>query len=313
MMQNEKNQPSLPGIWATIASGFDLTTKHWWLLLLPVLLDTLLWIGPRLSVQTLIEQTISMLGSSFTMAEPLREMGQQINLFGYLGLPVIGVPTLMGGLTPLETPLQPMVWDVRSMLVWSLLFVGLIFAGLVLTAIYFSLIAAAVRHEQAGWVSFIRHLFVSLLRLIILSVAFVVLLLLIWLPLLPVALALFLLGGELLASLVLWAGFALVAIYLAFSLHGIFLNDRPTGRALVESMRLVRRHLNSTIALFLWVFMTRTLLRMLWLLADNGSWLTFVSILGHSFVSTALVAATFIFYRDRYAQEFNPNPTPVIS
>ena len=130
----------------------------------------------------------------------------------------------------------------------------------------------------------------------------------IWLPLLPIALALLLLGGELLASMVLWTGFALVAIYLAFSLHGIFLNERPTGRALVESVRLVRRHLSSTIALFLWVFLLRALLRMLWMLADNGSWFTFISILGHSFISTALVAATFIFYRDRYALEFAAQP-----
>jgi hypothetical protein len=307
-MQNQKNQPPLPGIGATIASGFDLTTKHWWLLLLPVLLDTLFWIGPRLSVRPIIEQTISMLGPSFPLAESLMELAPQINLFAYLGLPVIGVPTLMGGLAPLETPLQPFVWNVDSMLVWFLLFVGLLFAGLILTTIYFSLIAAAVRHQPGGVGAFIHQLLVSLLRLFLLSMVFIAVMLVIGLPLLPVLLALAYIGGEVLANIVLLTAFTLAAVYLAFSLHGIFLNDRPTGRALVESVRLVRRHLNSTVALFLWVFVTRTLLRALWLLADNGSWLTLVSILGHSFVSTALVVATFIFYRDRHALEFTAQP-----
>jgi len=36
------------------------------------------------------------------------------------------------------------------------------------------------------------------------------------------------------------------------------------------------------------------------LLAEDGGWFTAVSILGHGFVSTSLVVATFNFYRDRY-------------
>ena len=64
---------------------------------------------------------------------------------------------------------------------------GLILAGLILTTFYFSLIAAAVRHQEGGLGSFFHQLLVSLLRLVILSVVFVALLLVIWLPLLPVA------------------------------------------------------------------------------------------------------------------------------
>lgn len=255
-----------------------------------------------------------MLAPAFNQAGiSLSDLADQINLFTYLSLPVIGVPTLMGGLVPLDTPLQPFVWEVDSVLIWSLLFVGLTLVGLVLSAVYFSLIAAALRSDQQETAPFLQFLVVSLFRLFLLSLVFLVLLLVIWLPMLPIVLIMALVGGQFGASIILMTGFAFVAIYMAFSIQGIFLNGRPTGRALVESVRLVRRHMSSTMALFLVVIFLRGLLNMLWRLVDNGTWLTFVSILAHSFVSTALVAATFIFYRDRYAQEFNPNPTPVIN
>lgn len=313
-MQKEKNQQPLPGVWATIAGGFDLATKHWWLLLLPILLDTLFWVGPRLSIRPLIEQNAAVLAPPFNQAGiSLTELGQQINLLTYLSLPVIGVPTLMGGLAPLETPLVPFVWNVDSVLIWPLLFVGLSLAGLVLTGVYFSLIAAALRSEQDEAVPFWRFLVVSLFRLFLLSLVFLALLLVIWLPMLPVVLILVLLGSQIGAMIILMMGFTFAAIYLAFTVHGIFLNGRPTGRALAESVRLVRRHFNPTITFFMLIIFSRGLLNMLWRLVDNGTWLTFVSILAQSFISTGLIAATFIFYRDRYALEFNPQPTPVIN
>jgi hypothetical protein len=44
--------------------------------------------------------------------------------------------------------------------------------------------------------------------------------------------------------------------------------------------------------------------------ADDGSWLTLGTITGHAFVSTALIVATFLFYRDRVRPAAQQNVLP---
>jgi hypothetical protein len=64
-------------------------------------------------------------------------------------------------------------------------------------------------------------------------------------------------------------------------------------------VRLVRGNALQTISLLLVVMLVGGGTNQLWRLADDGSWLTMVSIAGHAFVSTGLAAAIFVFYRDR--------------
>jgi hypothetical protein len=48
------------------------------------------------------------------------------------------------------------------------------------------------------------------------------------------------------------------------------------------------------------ILIIRNVLGSLLVLADDGTWITAVGILGHAFVMTSLMTATFIFFRDRY-------------
>jgi hypothetical protein len=89
--------------------------------------------------------------------------------------------------------------------------------------------------------------------------------------------------------------------YLALVPHGLLLHRRPMWRATLESFQILRRNMLAALAMLLMMLVISRALDWLLLLAEDGSWFTLVSILGHAFVSTALVAATFIFYRDRYA------------
>jgi hypothetical protein len=96
--------------------------------------------------------------------------------------------------------------------------------------------------------------------------------------------------------------FALVALWLVmpifFSPHGIFALQQDAFHAILNSLRMVRFTLPNT-ALFLMVFLLITQgLNFLWHTPPADSWLTLVGIAGHAFVSTALLAASFIYYRD---------------
>jgi hypothetical protein len=95
---------------------------------------------------------------------------------------------------------------------------------------------------------------------------------------------------------------ALVLIWLLmpvfFSAHGIFTLQMDALRAILNSMRMVRFTLPNT-GLFLLVFvLINTGLNFLWNTPSQNSWWMLVGIAGHAFVSTALLAASFIYYRD---------------
>lgn len=312
MMQKKEDTSPLPGVWQTIAAGFDLTSKHLWLLVLPVILDCFLWLGPRLSGQPIIEGLVAVLPVDPALADfnaQLLALAPRTNLFTSLSVPLVGVPALMVGATPEKTPLSPPIVDLYNAWLWIGLFLVLTLAGVLLTAVYFTLIARTVR-RQTGAVATGAALLGQVGRLwlqfLALGVLLVVMGFVLYLPLLPVA-ALLSLVSAVLAALVLLMGPVLllwIVIYLFFAPHGLALHGRSLYQAALESVQLVRGQFLSTLGLLLAVFIIRNLLAMLLLLADDGSWLTLASILGHAFVTTSLVAATFIFYRDRYRAAF---------
>ncbi len=304
-----ENKPTLPGLWQTIAAGFDLTTKHLWLLLLPVILDTFFWLGPRFNMLALVQRSLS---GTFPMAgmigtnEEMLQLVSQFNVFTLLSVPFIGVPTLMSGLAPEQTPLVPLFWEVGSYTVWFLLFFGLTAVGLGLTAVYFGLVAQIIRVDRLNITQFAKRLGINWLQFLALAAALILVLCVIYIPILPISTILFLMNpsvGSLTAScgwvLLLW-----LVIYQAFLPQGIILNGRPLLRALIESVRLIQTHFVSALTLLFIIFVINRILDVILRLADSGTWFTGVSILGHAFISTSLVVATFIFYRDRTT---NPN------
>jgi uncharacterized membrane protein len=95
----------------------------------------------------------------------------------------------------------------------------------------------------------------------------------------------------------------LIVIYLSQSIPAIVFANRPVIKAMRESISLVHNNLSSIIGLLLTVVLIGTVTNLLWHLADNGTWITLVSLAGNAFISTALVMAIFVYYRDHEAQE----------
>lgn len=93
--------------------------------------------------------------------------------------------------------------------------------------------------------------------------------------------------------LVIW-----LSIPLFFSPHGIFCKAFNAPRAILASLRLSRVFLPSTSLFILAVLTLSQGLDMIWQIPPASSWMTLVGIFGHAFINTALVAATFIYYRD---------------
>lgn len=324
MMQKKEPTTPLPGIWQTIAAGFDFTSKHLWLLLLPVLLDSFFWLGPRLSGRLIIERFISLLPTDQALLDlnsQLLAMAPRTNLFTSLSVPLLGIPALMVGATPEKTPLPTQIVELHSVATWMGLFLLFSLMGLLLTAVYYTFIAqslqrAGVDNAPLSGPALMRRVATVWLGLIGLSVVVVIMGLVLYIPLLPISLVLGFIS-TVLAALALFLGPVImmwVVIYLFFVPYGLAWHGRSLFQTAVESLQLVRLHIIPTLGLLLALLIIRNLLSMVLLIADDGSWLTLAGMVGHAFVMTSLVAATFIFYRDRYQVLFadvsqQPQPT----
>jgi hypothetical protein len=99
--------------------------------------------------------------------------------------------------------------------------------------------------------------------------------------------------------LYLYAGFAFWLILpLAFSPQGIFVHQYRMFDSVKASFRLIRKTLPTSVLFILAAFFLSKGLDLLWMAPGESSWLTLVGIAGHAFVTTGLLSASFVYYRD---------------
>ncbi|PID86243.1 MAG: hypothetical protein CSB13_04000 [Chloroflexi bacterium] len=308
MHENEELAP-LPGVWRTIAAGFDLTTKHLWLLILPVFLDAFLWLGPRLSSRPIWEQMVSMLPPDPALESYMAqfmELAPRTNLFTSLSVPFIGIPVYMIGATPEATPLPVSVIEIADPMIWIAMFLLFSMIGVLLTAVYFTLISQTIRIEEnrptLALTEFIRRVASTWIKLLGLGIILFIFSLIILIPFMIVAFVVALLS-QFLAMMVLLISFVLILWLLIFTYfvpHNLSLLGHPLPIAIMSSVQLMRTYLSPTLGLLIIILIIRNFLSSLLLLADNGSWLTGANILGHAFIMTSLTTAAFLFFRDHY-------------
>ncbi|RMF41626.1 MAG: hypothetical protein D6755_12410 [Anaerolineae bacterium] len=301
--------PSPPGIVDALIAGFDTVANHLELVLFPLVLDVWLWLGPHLRIHTLVVavlQDIAALqppGSENadlyqTALDVWRELSTRINLFAVLRTFPIGIPSLMTGRMPLNTPLgSASLVDLPSwgmvVALWGIFLV----IGIVLGTLYFLLTARAATQQEASppllkdWVYASGQIFL-LAVLWMLSLLFVVT------PLSVVAAVMGAMGALGQIALFITIGIALwMLLPLLFAAHGVFVHRLFLLRSILYGVRVARFTMPSTSLFFLSLFVLSRGLDLLWSVPAETSWLTLVGIAGHAFIATALLAASFIYYQ----------------
>ena len=100
-------------------------------------------------------------------------------------------------------------------------------------------------------------------------------------------------------TLFLYSGFLLWIFFpLLFSAHGIIVYRQNLLASIRTSIRLTRLSMPSVSFFILVIFVISQVLDVIWRWPADDSWFTVIGILGHAFVSTGLLAASFIYYRD---------------
>lgn len=304
--------PPPPGVVGSLKAGFDAIASNPLAILLPVALDLLLWLGPRLRVDQLFKSVFDEMAryaafSGFPSSELktlqentaiLIEQLQNYNLASALRTFPIGIFSLMSGSLPAQTPFgAPASFQINSafiLLGWLAL---LTVVGWALGGVFFQWVSmAVVDPEKANEMHFLR----SIVQTIVLSVLFIMLAIMIGTPLMLV-MGLIVSASPLMAQgalliLGLLSMWLIVPIF--FTPHGIFMHRQNAFLSIYTSLRMARFTLPTSSLFVLSVLLIAYGLNFLWNIPAPDSWMTLVGIAGHAFVTTSLLAASFIYYRD---------------
>lgn len=303
-----ENLPPPPGIINSIKAGFDAVASRITAILLPLLLNLFLWLGPRLRMEALFDSLQGDMVSFWTamkipaediqkMVDTYSQVSQSSNLFGFLRTFPVGISSLFAGsndllATPMGNPNSLQVTLLNFLLWWVLLTL----IGWVGGAIYFRSVAWTALAEKMSSLSVLR----AIMQTLLVSIAFNIVLMVIGMPIfLVVFIALQI--NVVLANLVvlfLALGSVWVIVPLFFWVHGIFLNRQNVLASMMTSIRLTRFTLPTSSLFVMTVFLLSYGLSFLWNIPSRDSWMTLLGIFGHSFVTTALLAASFIYYHD---------------
>lgn len=304
-----ENLPPPPGIINSIKAGFDTIASHITTILLPLLLNMFMWLGPRLQMNSMFDSIkddlVALWRDSGVSSQDIQGILElynstipNINLFWVLRTLPIGISSLLLPKDISATPLgDPSIWQVSAfnLPLWVLL---LIFVGWVGGGIYYRLVAwvAVPNQDEQQGVRMPNAIFQTILISIVSGILFMV----IGIP----ALMVFYLAAQLstvvanILLLVLSFMSMWVIVPLFFWPHGVFVKRQNVFTSIVSSIQLTRFTLPTSSMFVMTVFLLSFGLNYLWKIPPMNSWMTVIGIFGHSFVTTALLAASFIYYRD---------------
>lgn len=313
MLQNRVDTAALPpppGIIGSLRAGFDTIAAHIGLILVPLVLDLLLWLGPHLSISRLMQPVLGEMarlapGAGLPQADVssmltmYRELLVRLNLLTALRTLPVGIPSLMSGNMPSESPLgAPLVLQMDSGVHVLLLWVGLTILGWCLGALYFRQVAGLVASRSGPMER--GSIGRAVVQTVLYSLICVALIWSLGLPAMFLVYIVFAINALLGQGLLLFVGF--LALWLLvpffFSPHGIYLDRQNALASFLGGFRLARFTLPTSSLFVLTVFLVGLGLNTLWSVPSEDTWILLVGLLGHAFITTALLAGSFIYYQD---------------
>jgi hypothetical protein len=270
-----------------------------------VALDVFLWLGPRLKADTFLaplKEILPQLQSQATndqareMVTAISEFANNFNLFSAFRTFPLGIFSLMTAKMSVASPLGGRTGiDVPHWLIAVGLILILTFLGWLGGSLYFGAVSRVALKLEKG-----PGIFRSTLHSVLLSGVWLVLFNFISLPLLVMLwlVALFNSLIQTLAIFLMLFPITWLMLMAFFSFHGIFAGAQNAFDAVRSSFRLMRYGLPPLGWFAMLALLINQGMNLLWNIPPADSWMLGIGILGHAFVSTSLLAASFIYFRD---------------
>ena len=161
------NQPDLnlslkPKLIPSLLAGFEAVANHIELIILPIILDLILWFGPHLRIKVLLQPLLEGLklpselqsgefAQIFSATKDIYYLlADRFNIFSAIRTLPVGIPSLIANISPVTNPLgSPIVLEARNyssaFMIW--LVVGLI--GLIGSSYYYNSINRITSSDKA--------------------------------------------------------------------------------------------------------------------------------------------------------------------
>ncbi len=309
IMQSRTSElPSLPpppGAVTALVKGFNAIAGNVAVILFPAVLDVFLWLGPRLKADSLLAPILEAMPDiqAQTSADQARLFTQVvtdfqngINLFSIFRTFPMGVFSLMSANISATSPFG--VRAAVEMPGWLAAFgimLTLTLLGWMAGSLYFLSVSKVALKPEAG-----PGMLRALLHGVLLSGTWMVFFTISNLPLIIMLWLMTMLNTFvrtlLLILLSVPAAWILLAIF--YSFYGIFSHTQNAFASTRNVIRMLRYGLPPLGWFTMLAILISQGLDLLWRVAPADSWMMGVGILGHAFVSTSLLAASFIYYRD---------------
>jgi hypothetical protein len=312
--QKLETLPPPPGVISALKAGFDAVSSHVLLILIPLALDLFLWLGPRLSVSNVMSPLYTALFAQarrgISAPEDIQRLAifqelfsEGLKRFNLLSLVArlqtfpVGISSLLARTMPVENPIGVQsVLQISSLLAVIGLMFLLVVIGWVIGGLYFRWVSGTVLARQEADIGPLR----AVLQTVILSVVWFLALIALSIPVMLILTVLTFFSPVLASAalfLMLLVSFWLI-VPLFFTPHGIFVRGQNAFRSIFTSFRMARFTLPTSGMFVFSTFILSTGLNYLWSVPKSNSWMTLVGISGHAFITTALLAASFVYYRD---------------
>ncbi len=317
------------GIIEALSAGLDAVLRHPWLLLIPVLLDVFLWVGPRMQAPALyrsFEPTLRQMTTAMTSSEArfaaqelskaVEQFFTQYNLLAWLSAGLIGVPVVNGGIAAtlkLVTGSLPILWQVDSFDGYLLVYVLFTMAGLFISALFWTMLGDYVRGEPWQVARWLRHSFELWKKLLVLMIVVIGLALMSIVPLSMVMLTLsaFSAGLASLVPLLVVAVAAWIILVCLFTPHGLAMYHMTLSHAVSTSSMIVRANFASTMGLVVIAIAISVGMGLIWEGLAPDSWLRLIAIAGNAIIGSGLIVASLLFYQNRVTILFESRRWPL--
>lgn len=308
------NDPAAPpSIISALRGGFDAITNQVGILIFPIIIDLYIWLGPHLRIKSLILSFFDELtqypgwkdSPSYGMIEAnmdvINQVSDRINMMSLLRTYPVGIPSLMAGRQPISTPIyEPVFWNATSLGTVLISGVILLLIGLAAGTIFYQFVAQVASSERMDWKKTVKDFPRAFIQIVILVLSLIGMLMLISIPA-SCLLSLTVMGGLSISQFMifLYVGFLIWILFpLILTPQVIILGKANLVSALKNSLNITKMTLPNTGMLFALIILISEGLDILWRIPQENSWLNVLSIFGHAFITTSLLAATFIYYRD---------------
>ncbi|MFZ3070097.1 MAG: hypothetical protein WA110_03120 [Anaerolineaceae bacterium] len=302
-----RNQPK---ILPALAVGFKSVANHIYLILFPIGLDLFLLLSPRYTISTLAQKFLaqfSALGETTPETGAIwsefldlaKEYFQYFSVSSALRTIPVGVPSLLAGRVPKETPFGSYsITEIGSESTLLLALFGFSLLGILLGTIYFQKCSDAVHTplKKTSLKEFGRLLLnaIALPLLMVLALVVVGIPVILLITLLSMIHPIVGMIGYFIMTMILLSVF----IPMVFTPQAIFLFNENLINSIKASIRIIRSTYSIT-SLFLMLEISITYLtNLLWQSPPDNSWMLMVGIFGHALVTTALTIASFHFFLD---------------